>query len=34
MFLDLVSDIKANPFNDNLLISLLSFITKLLEGGN
>ena len=34
MFLDLVSDIKSNPFNDNLLTALLSFMTKLTEGGN
>ena len=34
MFLNLVSDIKTNPFNDNLLTALLSFMTKLTEGGN
>ncbi|EGR30288.1 MIR domain protein [Ichthyophthirius multifiliis] len=34
MFLELISDIKENPFDDNLFIQLLSFMIKLIEGGN
>ena len=34
MFLNLISNIKTYPFEDNLLIALLSFMSKVLEGGN
>ena len=34
MFLNLISNIKTYPFDDNLLIALLSFMAKLTEGGN
>jgi len=35
MVLNLISDIKNNPFEDEeLLLYLCSFMIKLLEGGN
>lgn len=35
MVLNLISDIKNNPFEDEeLLLALISFTVKLLEGGN